>query len=256
VSKSLIVVLVNGGPVSIDWLRRQVGVPGSTVHAVVEAFDGGQSAGQALAEVLFGDVNPSGVLPFTLYPEAFVDKVLMSNMAMRPGPMNPGRTYRFYTGTPLWPFGAGKSYTSFEIKWSHRDIKSHKRGVDAQQVDELQWTVTVTNTGRQAGAKVVMAFAGKKAGTGDTFVPAKPSLWAVQKVWLKPGEEARLVFAAAENSWCPLCTTDNRGVRAVRSGSYTVRIGGHGGADNGSCLHNECAETTIQVTGSDQVRPL
>ena len=62
-------------------------------------------------------MNPSGTLPFTLYPENFVDQVLMSNMSMRPSAgLNPGRTYRYFQGKPNWPFGFSLSYTDWTVK--------------------------------------------------------------------------------------------------------------------------------------------
>ena len=108
-------MLVNGGPLSVDWLKAAVTASPPRVHAVVESFVLGQSAGQVVAEVLFGVTNPSGSLPFSLFPEDFVNQVALTNMSMRPGGHNPGRTYRFFAGKPLWPFGHSLSFTSFQV---------------------------------------------------------------------------------------------------------------------------------------------
>ena len=88
----VIVVLVNGGPVSVDWLKHAT--KHKKVQAILEGFDGGQSGGQAVAEVIFGKHNPSGSLPYTLFPENYVNQIKMSDMAMRPSGTTPGRTYR------------------------------------------------------------------------------------------------------------------------------------------------------------------
>ena len=82
-------MLVNGGSLSIDWIK-------SNVPTVVEAFEGGESAGTALAQVLFGQVNPSGILPYTVYPANYINQVSMSDYQMRPNATSgsPGRTYR------------------------------------------------------------------------------------------------------------------------------------------------------------------
>ncbi len=88
---TVIAVLVNGGPLSIDWLKASLDATPPTVHAAVEAYDLGQSAGQVVAEVLWGDTNPSGSLPFTLFPEDYVNQVALTNMSMRPGGHNPVR---------------------------------------------------------------------------------------------------------------------------------------------------------------------
>jgi len=101
----VIVVMVNGGPLSIDFLKASVTASPPAVHAVIEGYELGQSAGQVVAEVIYGETNPSGSLPFSLFPEDYVNQVSLTNMSMRPGGHNPGRTYRFYSGTPLWPFG-------------------------------------------------------------------------------------------------------------------------------------------------------
>jgi beta-glucosidase len=115
----VVVVLVHGGPLSSDWAHAHA-------DAVLDAIDGGQSAGTALASVLFGETNPSGtsvsvrsgtcqtlrssswfgvgtgMLPYTLFPEAYASQNDFTNMSMR---ASPGRTYRFFQGEPLWPFG-------------------------------------------------------------------------------------------------------------------------------------------------------
>ena len=88
------------------------------VPTIVSAGEGGQAGGTALAEVLFGDVAPSGTLPWTVFPATFTGTVAMSNMAMRAGPDSHGHTYRFYTGTDVqWPFGFGLSYTTWKYGW-------------------------------------------------------------------------------------------------------------------------------------------
>lgn len=85
----VIVVLVNGGPLSIDWLRASLDATPPSVHAAIEAYDLGQSAGQVVAEVIWGETNPSGSLPFSLFPEDYVQQVSLTNMSMRPGLHNP-----------------------------------------------------------------------------------------------------------------------------------------------------------------------
>ena len=91
----VVAVLVNGGSLSPDWLKAHV-------PTVVEAMEGGQSGGTALAEVLVGDVAPSGVLPYTMYPDSYLQQAPHQDMSMRAGV---GRSYRFYRDQPLWPFG-------------------------------------------------------------------------------------------------------------------------------------------------------
>merc|ERR1712070_533337 len=98
----------------MDWLS-------ANAPTIVEAFNGGQSAGTGLASVLLGEVSPSAVLPWTVYPDNFTEQVKMSDMAMRAGP---GHTYRFFQGHPTFPFFHGLSYTQFELAW-HSTPPSH-----------------------------------------------------------------------------------------------------------------------------------
>ena len=90
----------------------------------------GQSGGQAIAEVIYGKVNPSGRLPVTFvrnidleialiiivlqYPASYINDIPYTSMSMR---VPPGRSYKFYTGTPVFQFGRGLSYTTFDVKW-------------------------------------------------------------------------------------------------------------------------------------------
>jgi len=108
-AEGVVVVLVSGGSVSSTWVKENT-------PTVLEVFEGGQSGGVALKEVLTGDTNPSGRLPFTVYPEDYISSVNMEDMSMQPNAATgaPGRTYRYYEGTPLWPFGFGGSFTTFE----------------------------------------------------------------------------------------------------------------------------------------------
>ena len=139
---------------------------------------------------------------------------------------------RYYTGTPLWPFGYGQSFS----RWSLHGTEdfAHTATAATDRVDELSWSVVVTNTGAVAGQRTVMAFAGAAGARG--------SLWGLQKVALAPGESATLRFADSVD-WCPLCTVDGRGVRAVRPGTYTVRFGGDGGG-----LERQEPQTTVVAT--------
>ena len=103
-------VILSGGPVDVSAAKAN-----AKVGAIVWAGYPGQSGGDALAQILFGDVSPSGRLTQTWYPAAFAQQVSMFDMGMRPNATsgNPGRGYRFYTGTPVFAFGEGMSYTTF-----------------------------------------------------------------------------------------------------------------------------------------------
>lgn len=111
--KKVVVVLIAGGAVDVEFLKED-----GRVAAMVFAGYPGQAGGQALAEILFGDINPSGRLTQTFYPAEFVSQAGAGDMRMRPHPTSgfPGRTYRFYEGSVVFPFGYGLSYSSFEMQ--------------------------------------------------------------------------------------------------------------------------------------------
>ncbi|MEI9921528.1 MAG: glycoside hydrolase family 3 C-terminal domain-containing protein [Bacteroidota bacterium] len=145
--KPVVLVLLNGSALAINWESKNI-------PAIVEAWYPGQAAGQAIADVLFGDYNPGGKLPVTFYKSAD-DLPAFEDYRMK------GRTYRFFEGEPLYPFGYGLSYTSF----SYKDLK----------VDGMKVSVNVTNTGKSDGDEVVQVYA---SGT----------LAAFKRVHLKAGE--------------------------------------------------------------------
>ncbi|KAL0736167.1 hypothetical protein Bca4012_012377 [Brassica carinata] len=110
--KPVILVLTGGGPVDVTFAKTD-----PRIGSIVWIGYPGETGGQALAEILFGDFNPGGRLPMTWYPESFTE-VAMSDMNMRADSSRgyPGRTYRFYTGPQVYGFGTGLSYTTFEYK--------------------------------------------------------------------------------------------------------------------------------------------
>lgn len=249
--------------IGADWLHSAASTGSSNkqpvVHAVVEAFELGQSAGTALAEVLWGDTNPSGALPFTIYPEDFVDQVAMQDFSMRSGP---GRTYRFYQGKALWPFGFGLSYTSWNVAVGVP--ATVRASTQDAALDGLRFNVRVTNVGSVAGARVLHAFVSEASGTDgplhdDVVRSRRPvlTLWGLGRTpQLAPNEAATLALATNDHSACALCTVNSTGVRAVRAGTYTLRFGGDGGRGH-SCgsAGAPCAEVQLVLSGATVVLP-
>jgi len=113
----IVLVLIHGGPLGIDWEK-------TNVPAIVDAFYPGSMGGDAIASILAGDVSPSGRLPNTIYPADFINVRDIWDMNLRD---KGGITYRYYTGTPLWEFGFGLSYTTFAytIEPLEREKNSH-----------------------------------------------------------------------------------------------------------------------------------
>lgn len=215
--EKLVVVLVNGGPLSVDWIKHNC-------PTVIEAFEGGQSGGQALAEVLSGKTAPSGVLPYTMYPEHYLSEVVHWDMSMR---KPPGRSYRFYSQRPLWPFGYSGSYTTWELAWA----KHLPATLSVSELEHgVELAVTLHNTGKVSSAKALLFFASAKLKAGDGvalgWTPPIKTLFAVKKVWVHAGSSSLVVVNSTNiRGTCAFCTVDEQGIAAVREGSYTITIG-------------------------------
>eukprot|EP00039_Didymoeca_costata_P009401 m.124430 g.124430 ORF g.124430 m.124430 type:complete len:888 (-) comp14471_c0_seq2:27-2690(-) len=245
-SRPVVVVLINGGPLSSDWIKTASNSKPNL--AAIEAFELGPYAGQAVAEVLFGDVNPSGMLPFTVFPENYTDVVNMTDMTMR-NTEGLGRTYRFYRDTPLWPFGHFMSYTTFSVKLHAEDLN-----VTASEAANISVSATVTNTGDREGAMPVQFYIWfvDVDGLGD---PPVKALWSVAKVSLQQGESKEVSASTADWNWCPFCTVDDFGNRAIRPGKYKIQVGGDG-SHNIDEADTQQAVLNVQVTGNQIEMPL
>src|SRR6266566_2520443 len=133
--KPVVVVLLNGSALAVNWANDHV-------PAILDAWYPGEEGGMALADVLFGDYNPGGRLPVTFYKS--VDQLPpFTDYRMQ------GRTYRYFKGEPLYPFGFGLSYTKFR----YDNLKLSANRINAGQ--ELKITADVTNAGDRAGDEVV-----------------------------------------------------------------------------------------------------
>jgi beta-glucosidase len=178
-----VVVLNNGSPLAMPWLEN--------VPAVVEAFFPGQECGNAIASVLFGLVNPSGKLPDT-FPHRLEDNPAFVNYPGANDKVLYGEGiyvgYRHYDAKniePLFPFGYGLSYTTFE--YSGLNISPAK----AKTGDKIKVSIDVKNTGKVPGKEVVQVYISDNVSS----VPRPPKeLKALKKVALSPGEEKTVEF--------------------------------------------------------------
>jgi beta-glucosidase len=135
--KPVVLVLLNGSAVAVNWAREHV-------PAIVELWYPGQAGGMALADVLFGDYNPAGKLPVTFYKSE--DQLPpFDDYSMK------GRTYRYFEGEPLYPFGYGLSYTTF----SYRNLQAP---VEARTGNPVKVSVEVQNSGKRDGEEVVQLY--------------------------------------------------------------------------------------------------
>ncbi|MEN6358187.1 MAG: glycoside hydrolase family 3 C-terminal domain-containing protein [Armatimonadota bacterium] len=202
VGKPVVLVLLNGGALAINWAQ-------DNVDSIVEAWYPGEEGGSAIADILFGDYNPSGRLPVTFY-KSLDDVPDFANYDME------GRTYRYFRGKPLYPFGFGLSYTHF--KYTDLTIsQSIKSG------DDLIVYVKVTNTGDCMGNEVAQVYLSSLEEQRD--VPIR-KLVGIQRVTLSPSETKDIRFTLMPNL---LSSVDNGGNLVQRPGKYKITVGGSQG---------------------------
>lgn len=180
--KPVILVLANGRPLTLEWEESQF-------EAIVEAWHGGSTAAQALADVLFGAVNPSGKLT-TTFPRTMGQIPVYYNAKQTGRPMNPDdhftSKYLDLPNDPLFPFGYGLSYTTFSYGPLRLD-KTQAQGENAT----ITASVKLTNTGKYEGEEVVQLYIGDPAASISR--PMK-ELKGFQKISLKPGESREVSF--------------------------------------------------------------
>ena len=205
--KPTVVVLLNGRPYCLPWMHANVPV-------IVEAFYPGERQGDAIADILFGKVNPSGRLPVTLarsaghIPCTYDYKGFGRGYYRQPGsPEKPGRDYVFDTPSPLWPFGFGLSYTTFK----YSGLKLETPEIPAKG-GELKFLFTVENTGKVSG-KVVPQVYWRQGAPAETAPPEK-RLLRFDKVALAPGESREIAFTVPASEFTAI-TRDCRRIVPV-----------------------------------------
>ena len=197
--KPVIVVLTNGGALSVNKAQEKA-------SAVLLAGYGGQQCGNAVADILFGDYNPAGRLPVTYYKS--IDQIpAFENYDMT------GKTYRFFTQEPLYPFGYGLSYTTFK----YSDLSLPETTVAGEKVSIR---ATVTNTGKVAGDEVVELYL-----TDEKASTPRPirQLEGFSRVSLKPGE-SKVVELVLEPRQFSIINNKNK--RVIEPGYFIISVGG------------------------------
>ncbi|MCD6354712.1 MAG: glycoside hydrolase family 3 C-terminal domain-containing protein [Prolixibacteraceae bacterium] len=198
-NKPTILVLLNGSALAINWAN-------DILDAIISAGYPGQEGGNAVADVLFGDYNPAGRLPVTYYKS--VDQLPpFEDYDME------GRTYKYFKGEPLYPFGFGLSYTTF----SYSNLKFAKK---VKTGDPLKVVATVANTGEVAGDEVVQLYlTDEKASTPRP----KLQLEGFQRIHLKPGESKEIEFELTPRQFSIIGKED---FRVIEKGWFTIAVGG------------------------------
>lgn len=197
--KPVILVLMNGSALAVNWADENL-------DAIISAGYPGQEGGHAVADVLFGDYNPAGRLPVTYYKS--VDQLPpFEEYDMQ------NRTYKYFTGEPLYPFGYGLSYTNF--KYSGLELPQK-----AKTGEMVKVSVKVTNTGSLAGDEVVQLYLSDlKASTPRPIV----QLEGFERVHLKPGETKTVTFRINPEQFSMIGKNDKW---VVEKGKFEISVGG------------------------------
>eukprot|EP00932_Pfiesteria_piscicida_P019774 SRR837773.660.p2 GENE.SRR837773.660~~SRR837773.660.p2 ORF type:complete len:422 (-),score=129.77 SRR837773.660:118-1332(-) len=206
--KPITVVLINGGVVSSAAIKAQA-------DAVVEAWYPGFFGAGAIVRALYGKTNRWGKLPVTVYDEDFTKNVDMLDFDMSKAP---GRTYRYFTGKPLWPFGYGLSYTQFLLKLKSESVSLPQAG------DSATISVEVTNTGKMAGDEVVFAYFKAAAGTlpaGSKATLLQRQLFKYQRLTLAVGDTTTVQFAVVASD---LALFADNGDKVSYPGVYEIEL--------------------------------
>ena len=197
--KPVVLVLLNGSALSINWENQNI-------PAILETWYPGQAAGQAIADVIFGDYSPAGRLPVTFY-KSTSDLPPFEDYDMK------GRTYRYFKGNVLYPFGYGLSYTSF----AYDDLTVSPT---LKTSDSVKVSVNVRNTGKMEGDDVVQLYVSSLSSTVP--VPIR-SLDGFKRIHLLPGEAKTVNLAIAPNAFSII---DNNNKRVIQPGKFEIAVGG------------------------------
>lgn len=197
--KPVVLVLLNGSALAINWEDKNI-------PAIVEAWYPGQAAGQAIADVLFGDYNPGGKLPVTFY-KSVKDLPPFDEYRLK------GQTYRYFKGEPLYPFGYGLSYTTF----SYSDLKV---GENNKAGDSVKVSVTIKNTGNVAGEEIAQVYLSHLS--APVPLPSH-TLTNFKRMQLAPGEAKVVEFTIRPEAFSYF---NKEGKRELKAGKFSVSIGG------------------------------
>ena len=197
--KPVVLVLINGSALSINWAAENI-------PSIITAGYPGQQGGNAVADVLFGDYNPAGRLPVTYYKS--VDQLPpFEDYNMQ------GRTYRYFHGDPLFPFGYGLSYTTF----TYSNLQMVKK---VNMNEPVKISVDVTNSGSRDGDEVIQLYL-----TDEKASTPRPirQLEAFERIGIKAGETKTVSFTLNPRQ---LSLINDKDVRVLEPGWFTVSVGG------------------------------
>jgi len=195
--KKIILVLTGGSPIAY---------PEDLVDAVIFAWYPGESGGQAVADIIFGDVVPSGKLPIT-FPASTAQLPAYDDYSMK------GRTYRYMTEKPQYPFGFGLSYTTFRFETITLSAPVIKQG------QTVKAAVTVTNTGKYDADEVVQIYVSRKGENDPLIFEPLSSLRDFRRIFIPAGKTEKVEFDLPASAFE---TVNDKGEYKLVPGTFTV----------------------------------
>jgi len=198
--KPVVVVLLTGSALAVNWANDHI-------PSILTAWYPGGEGGTGIADVLFGNYNPAGRLPVTFYKS--VDQLPpFDDYNMQ------GRTYRYFKGEPLYPFGFGLSYTKF----NYNNLRLSEKSINAGQ--PITVSVDVTNVGKINGDEVVQLYLTDVAASAP--VPIR-TLVGFDRISLRPREKRTVTFTITPRQ---MSLIDDAGKRVIEPGEFVISIGG------------------------------
>jgi len=200
IGKPIVLILTSGSSLSINFAHENI-------PAIIQAWYPGEEGGAATADVIFGDYNPAGRLPVTFY-KSVEDLPPFEDYSMK------GRTYRYFKGETLYPFGYGLSYTKF--KYSNLEISPKNVNIG----ENLDISVEIENIGQFKGDEIVQLYLSKKSSELD--LPIR-ELQGFKRVSLEKSEKITVSFTLTPKN---IYYVNNEGKRIIEPGKVKVSIGG------------------------------
>jgi len=220
IGKPLVVVQFGGGQVDDTPLLQN-----KNVNAILWAGYPGQSGGSAVLDIVTGKASVAGRLPVTQYPAKYADEVSIFNINLRPNKAQafPGRTYKWYTGKAVLPFGHGLHYTTFQAEWGNKFEKTYNiqrlpKGNDATPFTSV--SVKITNTGKRVSDYVGLLFL-SSSNAGPTPRPIK-SLVSYGRLHDIP--QGRAKELKLDLNLGALARSDEKGNLVIYPGDYTLAL--------------------------------
>ncbi|MGA9658312.1 MAG: glycoside hydrolase family 3 C-terminal domain-containing protein [Asticcacaulis sp.] len=223
--KPLVVVNLSGSAMALNWADQNA-------SAIIQGWYPGGEGGQAIAELIAGDFNPAGRLPVTFY-KSENDLPPFSDYGMK------GRTYKYFKGTPLYPFGHGLSYSHFTYSAAGPALKDISAGKD------LNLTVAVKNDGQRDGDEVVQVYLKRPQSAS-----AHNALVAFKRIALKAGQSQNVSFTLTPTDFSSI---DEAGNRSVESGLAEIWVGGSQPVESQDKITSRGVALQTQIKGQEKL---